>query len=115
MVENARRKAIETTGRLRGASGAGRPLLVIGSDTVVVREGVILEKPPSEEEARRMLRSLADREHEVYTGVALVYVGLEGRKDTRAFSERTEVKFGAVTEEAINGVCAAGLGARGSL
>lgn len=103
VVENARRKAIETTERLRSASEAGKALLVIGSDTVVVHDGAILEKPRSEDEARRMLRSLAGTGHEVFTGVALVHVGADGREDTHAFSERTEVEFGAVTDAAIDG------------
>lgn len=46
--------------------------IVIGADTVVVLNGEILGKPRDEEEARTMLRRLAGRSHQVYTGFALV-------------------------------------------
>jgi nucleoside triphosphate pyrophosphatase len=45
---------------------------VIGADTIVVVRGSILGKPRSEEEARRMLRQLAGRWHEVVTAVCLL-------------------------------------------
>ncbi|HEX3558352.1 MAG TPA: Maf family protein [Pyrinomonadaceae bacterium] len=46
--------------------------LVLGADTTVVVGGEILEKPRDEMDARRMLRLLSGRWHEVLTGVALV-------------------------------------------
>jgi septum formation protein len=54
---------------------------ILGADTVVVLDGDILGKPASEDEARRMLISLAGRTHEVYTGLSLVDAesGLEKR------------------------------------
>ncbi|KAL6063399.1 Acetylserotonin O-methyltransferase like [Balamuthia mandrillaris] len=48
------------------------PDLIISADTIVVREGEILEKPTSEEHAKAMLRSLSGREHSVMTAVALI-------------------------------------------
>ena len=45
--------------------------LVIGADTVVVRDGEILGKPKGEEEARAMLASLSGRTHQVCTGVTV--------------------------------------------
>jgi septum formation protein len=45
---------------------------VLGADTIVVIDGIILGKPHDEEEAKGMLRRLAARIHEVYTGYALV-------------------------------------------
>jgi predicted house-cleaning NTP pyrophosphatase (Maf/HAM1 superfamily) len=50
--------------------------LIIGADTVVVRDEHILEKPRSVAEARVMLRSLAGRTHVVMTGVTLWVRGL---------------------------------------
>ena len=47
--------------------------LVIGSDTIVILDGDLLGKPQDEAEAVRMLRRLADREHQVYTAVAVVW------------------------------------------
>lgn len=55
-----------------------RRTIVIGADTVVHLEGRILGKPAHAEEAAQMLRSLAGRTHQVYTGVALV--GSDGRQ-----------------------------------
>jgi MAF protein len=48
------------------------PAVVLGADTVVVLDAVPLGKPGDAEEARRMLRSLRGRPHEVITGVAVV-------------------------------------------
>lgn len=43
--------------------------LVLGADTVVALDRHILGKPASPEDARVMLRRLAGRQHEVYTGM----------------------------------------------
>lgn len=45
---------------------------VLAADTVVVVAGEILGKPADEGDARRMLRLLSGRSHEVMTGVCLV-------------------------------------------
>ena len=45
---------------------------VLGADTVVVIDENILGKPLDAEDAARMLRMLAGRQHQVITGVALV-------------------------------------------
>lgn len=46
--------------------------VVIGADTVVEADGVILGKPLDKADAFSMLRSLAGREHRVYTGVTVI-------------------------------------------
>jgi septum formation protein len=46
--------------------------LVLGADTTVVVDGQILGQPGDPENARRMLRMLSGKWHEVITGVALV-------------------------------------------
>ena len=73
--------------------------LVLGADTTVLVDGEILEKPRDADDARRMLRRLGGRWHEVLTGVALVraetgrvVVGLE----------RTRVRFAETTDEEID-------------
>jgi nucleoside triphosphate pyrophosphatase len=48
------------------------PQLVLGADTIVVVDGMILGQPADAADARRMLRLLQGRWHEVLTGVALV-------------------------------------------
>jgi septum formation protein len=46
-------------------------VLVIAADTTVDVDGVIFGKPESEDDARRMLRALSGRDHDVHTGVAM--------------------------------------------
>src|SRR5205823_14514537 len=45
--------------------------VVLGADTVVVIRGQLLGKPLDQEDARRMLRLLSGRSHEVLTGVCV--------------------------------------------
>ncbi|HYG82333.1 MAG TPA: nucleoside triphosphate pyrophosphatase, partial [Pyrinomonadaceae bacterium] len=73
--------------------------LVLGADTTVVVDGEILEKPRDAEDARRMLRRLGGRWHEVLTGVALVRAET-GRAVTGL--ERTRVRFAETSEEEVN-------------
>lgn len=62
------RKAQEVCSRL----GPGEEGIVIGSDTVVVVDGRVLGKPKDEEEACAMLRAIAGRTHQVFTGLACI-------------------------------------------
>ena len=71
--------------------------VVIGADTVVALDGQIMGKPKDRADCVRMLSALSGREHEVYTGVALVVNG-----QTESFYERTAVRFLPLTEEEIN-------------
>ena len=48
----------------------GRP--VLAADTVVVVDGAILGKPVDRDDAKRMLRMLSGRSHQVMTGVTLL-------------------------------------------
>jgi septum formation protein len=45
--------------------------VVIAADTIVVLDGVVLNKPRDEADATAMLTRLSGREHEVYTGMAV--------------------------------------------
>lgn len=80
--------------------------LVLGADTTVVAGEKVLEKPEDEEDARRMLRLLSGRWHEVFTGVALVQAGEE--KPPLVAHERTRVRFAEMSEEEINWYVATG-------
>jgi septum formation protein len=44
---------------------------VLGADTTVFLDGVVLNKPSDRADAERMLRMLSGRTHSVYTGLAL--------------------------------------------
>lgn len=46
--------------------------VIVGSDTTVVDGNQILGKPVNEEDARRMLKQLRGRVHQVFTGIAIV-------------------------------------------
>lgn len=59
--------------------------LVISADTVVAIDGEILGKPKDEEDATRMLSLLSGKEHQVYTGVTLVWINEEGKKEEYSF------------------------------
>ena len=47
--------------------------LVIGSDTIVVIDNIVLGKPKDFDDAVRMLQMLSGRTHEVITGVTLIH------------------------------------------
>jgi septum formation protein len=78
--------------------------LVLGADTTVVVEGELLGQPEDDEDARRMLRLLSGKWHEVLTGVALVRIG----DDTRVDYERTWVRFAEMSEEEVAWYVASG-------
>lgn len=46
--------------------------IVIGADTIVVNDNLILGKPRDEKEAELMLKSLSGKKHQVLTGIAVV-------------------------------------------
>lgn len=76
--------------------------VILGSDTVVAADGKILGKPKSHEEAYEMIRSLAGRSHQVYTGICLVKKGPEGEADTVvSFYDETDVNVSPMTEKEI--------------
>lgn len=72
--------------------------MIIGADTVVAVDGEILEKPRDKEDARRMISLIQGREHEVYTGVTLIYTP---KTIVRTFSEKTEVSLYPMNEAEI--------------
>jgi septum formation protein len=72
--------------------------VVLAADTTVVIEREILGKPEDDEDAKRMLRLLNGKWHEVLTGVSLVRVS----GPTVTSFERTRVRFAAMTEQEID-------------
>jgi septum formation protein len=83
---------------------AGR--LVLGADTTVVVAGKLLGQPVDDDDARRMLKLLSGKWHEVLTGVALL------RADPNAQPlvdhESTRVRFAEMSPEEINWYVATG-------
>lgn len=74
---------------------AQRP--VVAADTTVVVDEHILAKPADVEDAKRMLRLLQGRWHEVLTGLALI-----STSGTNAAIETTEVRFAAMSAAEID-------------
>ena len=68
--------------------------LVIGADTIVGLDGMVLVKPRDAAHALEMLTALSGRRHHVYTGVALLRDGAE-----QVAHEDTEVHFCPLTRE----------------
>ena len=95
-IEYVERLAREKAGAVAGGRLFG---LVLGADTVVVVEGEVLGKPRDDGDARRMLRLLRGRWHEVLTGVALVRA-----EDARSVCahERTRVRFAQMTDAEVD-------------
>lgn len=70
--------------------------VVLGCDTVIALDNIILGKPETEEEAEKMLSVLSGKEHYVYSGVCIT----DGEK-TRQFVGSARVKFYELSEDAI--------------
>lgn len=87
--------------------------VVLAADTVVALREEILLKPADRLQAVQMLRYLQGRDHQVYTGVTLVWYERQGEKKERkqlTFSEKTQVTFYPMTEEEIRAYADTGEG-----
>lgn len=85
---------------LAAASMVDHAAIVIGSDTTVVLDGHVLNKPADAQDAHRMLRMLSGRTHTVYTGLALVHTsGASAHK--RISSRATHVTFRELSDAEI--------------
>ena len=74
--------------------------LVLGADTTVVVDNHILGQPSDGDDARRMLKLLSGRWHEVLTSVALVRAG--GTATPVEAIETTRVRFAALSDVEID-------------
>jgi len=92
----ALQKAQATAQHLSATVSNSERRLILGADTVVVIAGELLGKPIDEEDARRMLKLLSGRWHEVITGLALLRSGPMDH-DSQVAHERTRVRFAALT------------------
>lgn len=71
--------------------------VILAADTVVSLDGTILEKPTDAADARRMLRALSARRHEVYTGISAVCRG-----QLAVDVQTTAVRFRPLTDAMID-------------
>jgi septum formation protein len=108
------RRVSEAKARVIAARAPGS--LVLSADTTVVVSGDILGKPSDAADARRMLRALSGRTHEVLTAVTLARPalssaegspsGLETILDTRVAS--TSVELAPISDSEIDWYVATG-------
>lgn len=76
---------------------------VLSADTIVVLEGQIFGKPRDEADARRMLRALSGRCHQVMTAVALVT-----HEKEEVVLSCTKVVFRSICDEELSAYCQTG-------
>jgi len=95
----AETKARAAAARIKGEA------LVIGADTTVVIDELVLGKPESPEEANRMLARYSGRTHEVLTGLAVIRVP-SGEASIQ--EECTRVTFASMTQQEIEDYVASG-------
>ena len=85
---------------------------VLGADTIVVVDDVILGKPRDAEDAARMLRLLSGRTHAVITAVCLVGPVASGQwsvaSNTKTGSETTSVTMCEISDDEIRDYVATG-------
>ena len=79
------------------SSDSGADKLVIGADTIVVLDNVLIGKPEDENEAMEILLRLSGKKHVVCTAVALV----SSKELLASGYELTDVYFNLVSEDAI--------------
>jgi len=77
--------------------------LIVAADTIVVLDDLMLGKPDSQEQATNYLRLLSDREHSVITGFCV-----RTRDQALCDYERSQVRFGALTDSEIQEYVASG-------
>lgn len=101
VLRMAKEKASEGWRLLLSSGGQIRPLLA--SDTTIALDGQILGKPEDEHDAKRILRLLSGKKHEVMTAIVMT----DGQK-TMSELVITGVVFKDLTEKLINNYIASG-------
>ena len=79
--------------------------LVIGSDTIVLLDNVVLGKPKNRDHAREMLKSLSGKHHQVITAIAII----DTEKNISIVDyEKTDIKFRELDDDLIDRYLATG-------
>ncbi|KAM9991662.1 hypothetical protein ACTFIZ_005083 [Dictyostelium cf. discoideum] len=101
-LENAKLKAIHTGIQLKEQQKQ-QPNIIIGSDSIVVYDNKIFEKPKSLEEAKSMLTLLSGKIHTVCTAVHIEFFNENtNSKGSSSFYTLTNVEFDQLSPELIN-------------
>lgn len=100
----AEKKAGAAVQDLLAANAVGN-FIVIGADTMVVKDGEIFGKPRSFDDGMRMLKELSGTTHEVITGVSLWMIAAPNAEDVslayRTLADMSRVTFKPLTDEEI--------------
>ena len=95
-IDYVQRLAMEKAQRGFKTIKNARNLPVLGSDTIVEIDGVILGKPENRQQAKKMLQQLSAQKHTVHTSVAIVTKDL-----TVIDTSSSEVVFKSLEDEEI--------------
>lgn len=96
---------VQSLSRRKGMDVATRHnhSMIIASDTIVYLNNQVLGKPTNKKEAKKMLSSLSNLTHEVFTGVFVALTSDLGQiTQVLSFSERTKVTFSALSGSEID-------------
>ena len=104
VAQLARDKAVSVKATVEDAE---EETVIIGSDTVVVFQNMILGKPHDQEDAVNTLKKLQGNTHQVYTGVS-VLEKKNGQWQEHTFYESTDVTFYPVSDGEIREYVATG-------
>lgn len=74
--------------------------VIIGSDTMVVKDGIIYGKPKDEKDAKEILKELNGNKHQVITGLAIL-VEKDGKYQEYLTYDITEVQLKNMSDEEI--------------
>ena len=72
-------------------------IVIVGCDTVVVNDGIILGKPKDKDDAFTILKNLSGKTHEVVTAISLIKNNI-----CKTANEKTEISFRELTDADIN-------------
>lgn len=100
VMELSRQKAEEIAAAQTG------DCIIIGADTIVAKGEEIMGKPKDAADAKRMLESITDDCHQVYTGVTLIRTGAHPQSIT--FQEKTDVFLYPISDAELDAYIASG-------
>lgn len=75
--------------------------IVVGSDTMVVKDGKIYGKPKNKKDAFKMLKTLQGTKHQAITGLAIL-IEKDGKYEEYVDCDMTEVYFKEMSDKEIN-------------
>jgi septum formation protein len=93
------RPYVERLARGKAAVMAAPGAVVVAADTTVDLDGELLGKPVDAEDARRLIRAIADTTHHVHTGVCVHRITADGEVIIRSAVATTAVTIAPIAED----------------